>query len=184
MANPFNIRGTEQHFKQVLQTAPGMLGNIAVNFFLDRFRYQNWLGATTEPWQQRKRNKGRNAGRAILIQSGRLRRSIRITKLSGLTVTIGSDAPYARVHNEGFKGTVNVKAHTRNRYGKFKEGTGRFTKTGKERMKTVQRITSTGQVKAYTRKMNLPRRQFMGQSPVLTTQLKRKLLAELMKGLR
>ena len=184
MARVTNIRNAEQHFRKVLQYAPGMLGNMAVNFFLDRFRYQNWLGATTEPWRQRRRNKGRNAGRAILIQSARLRRSIRLTKVSGLTAHIGSDVPYARVHNEGFRGTVSVKAHSRNRYGKEKIGTGKFNKSGSERMKTVQRITGTGQVKAHTRKVNIPRRQFMGNSPVLNKQLQRKLMAELMKGLR
>jgi phage gpG-like protein len=183
MENRFNLTEMEVHFKQVLQVAPGMLGNVAVNFFLDRFKAQNWIGNTTEPWKQRKANKGRNQGRAILVQSGRLRRSIRITKISELTAVIGSDVPYAKAHNEGFRGTVNVKAYTRHKYGKEKTGTGKFTKSGKERTKTVQRITGSGQVKAHTRKMNLPRRQFMGSSPVLENQLKRKLLAELLKGL-
>lgn len=184
MAKSFNIDKTEKHFKQVLQYAPGMLGNIAVNFFLDRFRYQNWMGHTTEPWKQRKKNNRRNKGRAILVQSGRLRRSIRITRITGLTTYIGSDVPYARAHNEGFKGTVSVKAFTRNKYSKEKVKSGRFTKSGAERMKTVQRISGSSQVKAHTRRMNLPRRQFMGNSPVLEKQLQRKLLAELMKGLR
>jgi hypothetical protein len=66
MAQRFNIRTYEQHYKRVLQYAPGMLGNMAVNFFLDRFRYQNWLGNTAEPWRQRKKSTGRNQGRAIL----------------------------------------------------------------------------------------------------------------------
>lgn len=180
----FNIQKTEQHFRRVLQYAPGMLGNVAVNFFLDRFRYQDWMGASTEPWRQRRAKNGRNKGRAILVQSGRLRRSIRITRISGLTVTIGSDVPYARAHNEGFRGTVSVKAHRRNKYGKEKVGSGKFTKAGKERMKTVQRKIGDGMVKAHTRRVNLPRRQFMGASPVLDKMLSRKLQAELMKGLR
>lgn len=184
MAQPFNIQVTEEHFRQVMQSAPRVLGNMAVNFYLDRFRYQNWIGATTEPWRQRKANKGRNSGRALLVQSGRLRRSIRITRITGSTVAIGSDVPYARAHNEGFKGSVSVKAFTRNKYTKEKTGSGKFSKSGKERMKTVQRISGTVSVKAHTRKMNLPRRQFMGYSPVLDQQLRRKLQAELLKGLR
>lgn len=184
MAQRFNIAENEKHFKRVLQYAPGMLGNIAVNFFLDRFRYQNWLGATTEPWQQRRRNKGRNAGRAILVQSGRLRRSIRITRIQGLTTYIGSDVPYARAHNEGFKGVVRVPAHTRNKYTKEKVGSGKYSKSGKERMKTVKKVSGSSNVMEYWRRMNLPRRQFMGSSPVLAQQLSRKLMAELMKGRR
>lgn len=184
MAQRFNISAQEQHFRSVLQYAPGMLGNMAVNFFLDRFRYQNWLGHSTEPWQRRKNNKGRNQGRALLVQSARLKRSIRITRISGLTATIGTDVPYARAHNEGFKGTVSVKAYTRNRYKKEKVGSGKYTKAGKERMKTVRRISGATEVKAHTRRVNLPRRQFMGHSPVLEKQLQRKLQAELLKGLR
>jgi phage gpG-like protein len=118
-----------------------------------------------------------------LIQAG-LRRSIRITGISAGTVTIGTDVPYAKAHNEGFRGIVNVKAHNRNRYTKTKLGTGKFTKKGTERMKTVQHIGSTGQVKAHTRKVNIKKRQFMGNSPYLEKQLARRLTAELMKGLR
>lgn len=185
MAKNFNILAKhEQHFKKVLMYAPGMLGNVAVNFFLDRFRYQNWLGHTAEPWRQRRRNTRRNRGRALLIQSGRLRRSIRITKVTGLTVTIGTDVPYAKAHNTGFKGSVAVKAFSRNKYSKQKVGSGKYTKTGKERMKTVSRVSGSVQVKAHNRKMNIPRRQFMGRSPVLDKMLQRKLLAELLKGQR
>lgn len=183
MPNIFPLNAVEKHFKQVLQYAPGMLGNDAVNFFLDSFQRQGWLGNSVEPWRQRRGNSKRNKGRAVLVQSGRLRRSIRITGISGGVVTIGTDVPYAKAHNEGFKGVVNVKEHTRNRFGKEKIGSGKFTKNGKERMKTVQRITGSGAVKAHTRKVNLPRRQFMGESPYLTKILQRRLTAELMKGL-
>src|SRR5581483_10946138 len=99
MIGGFNLSGREAHFRRVLQYAPGMLGNDAVNFFLDRFKYQNWLGNSTEAWQRQKQIKGRNNDRALLIRSGRLRRSIRITRITGLTAYIGTDVPYARAHN-------------------------------------------------------------------------------------
>jgi phage gpG-like protein len=162
-----------------------MLGNDIVNFSLDNFKSQAWLGYSLEPWRQRSSKAKRNNGRAILVDTGRLRRSIRITSISTGSVTVGTDVPYARAHNEGFRGTVNVKAHTRNKYGKEKTGSGKFTKKGVERMKTVQKISGTGQVKAHTRKVNLPKRQFLGlDSPYLQKQLQRRLQAELMKGLR
>lgn len=184
MTRKFNLNRYERHFKKVLQYAPGMLGNDAVNFFLDNFKRQGWLGNSIEPWRKRSPKAKRNRGRAILVDTGRLRRSIRIIQASGGVVRIGSDVPYAKAHNEGFRGVVNVKAHTRNRYGKFKEGSGKFTKKGKERMKSVTRVTGSGQVKAHTRKMNMPKRQFMGNSPYLTRLLQRRLRAEMMKGLR
>ena len=184
MPNTFNLNQVETHFKEVLQYVPGMLGNDAVNFFLDRFKQQGWLGNSLDPWVKRRNNKGRNSGRAILVDTGRLRRSIRIVSVSTGIVTIGTDVPYARAHNEGFRGIVNVRAHTRNRFTKEKLGSGKFTKKGKERMKTVQRISGSSNVIAHTRKVNIPRRQFMGESPYLTKLLQRRLQAELMKGLR
>lgn len=182
MAKSFNLSRTEAHFKRVLMYAPGMLGNEAVNFFTNSFRLQGWLGNRLQPW--RKRRSRIRAGRAILVKSGRLRRGIRIVSISQGVVRIGNDVPYAKAHNEGYRGVVSVKAHSRGRYTKTKVGTGTYTPRGKERTKTV--TTRTGQiaVKAHTRRINLPRRQFMGNSPYLTAQLKRRLQAELIKGLR
>lgn len=182
MANIFNIRKTEAHFKRVLQYAPGILGNEAVNFFTDSFRNQGWLGNRFEPWRKRRSKKG--TGRSILVQTGRLRRATRITSNSGGIVRIGNDTPYAKAHNEGFRGQVNVKAHTRNKYTKTKIGSGKLTKKGKERMKTINTLSGTIDVKAHTKRMNLPERRFMGESQYLTTRLKRILQAELNKGLR
>jgi len=48
----------------------------------------------------RKRERIRS-GRAILVKSGALRRSLRKISKSRLSVTIISDLPYANVHNEG-----------------------------------------------------------------------------------
>lgn len=182
MAKSFDIRKTEAHFKRVLLYAPGMLGNEAVNFFNNSFRMQGWLGNSFTPW--RKRRSRKRSRRAILVDTGRLRRGTRITSNTGGVVRIGNDTPYARAHNEGFRGVANVRAHNRNVYSKTKVGTGKLTKKGKERMKTVSTNSGTTQVKAHTRKMNIPQRQFMGESPYLTTKLKRILQAELMKGLR
>lgn len=185
MANSFPLNEVEQHFKRVLQYAPNMLGNDVVNFSLDSFKKQGWTGNTFEPWRQRSSKAKRNKGRAILIDTGRLRRSIRVTNVSAGTVTIGTGVPYAKANNEGFRGTVNVKAHTRNKYSKEKVASGKLTSKGVARMKTVQRISATGNVKAHTRKVNIIKRKFLGlDSPYLQKQLQRRLQAELMKGLR
>jgi phage gpG-like protein len=183
MARNTNMEAMTRHFKQVLQYAPGLLANDAVNFFQDSFKRQGWLGNRLEPWRKRKNNRNR-PGRAILVDTARLKRSIRHTKVSAGTAVVGTDVPYAKAHNEGFRGTVRVAQYTRGKYTKMRVGSGKFTKKGKERMKTVTSLTGQTTVKAHSRKMNLPRRQFMGSSPYLTAQLKRRLQAELMKGLR
>lgn len=176
MAQNFNLNAIERHFKQVLLYAPGLLGNDAVNFFLDSWKRQGWLNYSNTAWRQRSKNSKRNKGRAILVDSGRLRRSIRIVKITGGAVTIGTDVPYARMHNEGFKGVVNIAAFTRNRYVKEKVGIGKLTKKGKEKTKTVSRVGSSHTVKAHTRRVNMPQRQFMGYSHYLDKQLHRRLM--------
>lgn len=187
MAN--NLRNQAAGFRRVIQYAPGILANDALNFFLDSFKKQGWLGTTFTPWPARKvatkwGKTKRNKGRAILIDSGRLRRSLRITRVSQGSAYIGTDVPYAKAHNEGLRlGFIQqVKAHSRK---KTKRGI-----TSKKTLKTRTKVTfgrvntgATISVSAHSRRvdMRLPKRQFMGYSPYLDTKLKRRLMAELMK---
>lgn len=191
MQNVFNLNKAEQHFKDVLLYAPAMLGNDAVNFFLDRFKEQAWLGDYREQWKPRKAftkwgKTPRNNGRAILIDSGRLRRSIRIVNASAMSVTIGTDVPYAQAHNEGSRlGVIQtVSAHKRkvNRTGIVKK----TTLKNRSNIKFGKVAAGEIDVKQHTRKVNqnIPRRQFMGESAYLEKQLGRRLTAELMKGQR
>lgn len=185
MVNKFaTLNRFEKHYRNVMMYAPVMLGNDAVNFFLDSFKRQGWQGSYMQPWRARRSNTRRNRGRALLIQTGRLKRSIRVTGTTGGVVRIGTDVPYAKTHNEGFRGEVQVKAHQRLQYSKHSILSGKFTKKGKERMKTVQRLSGSIQIEAHTRRVNIVKRQFMGNSPYLTNILKRRLMAEIKKGLR
>lgn len=143
-------------------------GVIAVNFSKERFRDKNWIDKNREKWPDRKR-KGRGS---LMSQSGRLKRSIRKIAEGKYYVFIGTDVPYAQIHNEG--GTINkvvsVSSHTRKvnpRARKPTRGNGRARKP----KKTVV------QVKAHTRRMNLniAKRQFMGNSAILTRRIERHL---------
>jgi phage gpG-like protein len=163
----FPLAEIERNFKAAIQRAPLLLGNHALNFFLDRFKEQAWLGSTKEPWAPRKKNswsKKSRAGRSILIDKGRLRRATRIVNANMNTVAIGNDAPYARAHNEGYRGTIT-------------QNVGAFSRKSKVGGKVA--------VKAHSRRIdqNIPKRQFMGYSPILDKQLTALLQAELMKGL-
>ena len=77
---------------------PSELGNMSKNFFVENFKRQGFLDSTVERWAPRKHA---DAGRAILVQSGDLRKSIRILRKSKDTVVIGSDLKYAGYHNSG-----------------------------------------------------------------------------------
>jgi phage gpG-like protein len=142
---------------------PRIIATEAVNFSKERFRAQNWVDFATEPWRPRKTVKGvsrRRSRRAILVDTGRLRRSIRVVSVSSEAVVIGTDVPYAQAHNDGFSGTVkqNVKAHQRR---------GR-------------------PVRAHTRNANIriPRRRFLGQSMVLEAKLNRVANARLIRAIK
>jgi len=176
MKSGFTYKGKLYEFKRVAynyhlvrQQIPGVVGTVAVNFFKDSFRRQGWRDRSLERWQSRSKQAKRNKGHAILISSGRLRNSIRITEQNFNRTVIGTNTPYAQAHNEGFKGIVSVKAHQR---GKFTSGKEKYTtKAGKERNRTRKEQTGSGTVRAHTRNMNLPKRQFMGNSEILELKL-------------
>jgi phage gpG-like protein len=169
------------NFKKAMAKLPKVVGNEVVNFSKESFNRQAWLGDSVEPWRKR-RYKKKDSGRAILVKTGRLRRSIRVVSSNLDTVVVGTDVPYAKAHNEGYNGTVSVKAHQRNKYSKSKVGSGSFTKSGKERMKTVTSISGSGMVKAHTKRMKLPKRQFLGNSQYLVARLKRVAILHISKS--
>lgn len=127
--------------------------------FSESFKNQAWEG---KRWQKRKDSKNT---KPILV--GRTRRLINSVRTSGRSATIakivwGTWVPYAKVHNEGFKGEVSVKA--------FK------------RKSALGKLGAKYQVKAHTRKANMPKRQFMGVGPTLRARLIKK-TEQVFKGL-
>jgi phage gpG-like protein len=152
------IKKLAAQVKGALLRAPLLAGNEAVNFALDNFKRQGFMGNTFMPWQSRKVGwkKDKRKGRSLLVDTGRLKRSIRITKLNKDSVTIGSDVKYAKAHNEGASITVvqSVKGFTR--------------KNGSN-------------VKAHSRRVNIriPKRQFIGNSPFLEARIK-KVISEIL----
>jgi len=178
-----NFSKTINRLKTFNRRVLPLLGEVVVNFSKERFLHENWLGTKPESWQQRKKasltrkrdgNEKRSTTakrenrRSLLIDSGRLKRSIRPLKTSPNSITIGTDVPYAKTHNEGFKGTISqkVKQHSRTRNG---------------RKETV---------KAHTRTVNMrvPKRQFMptklNESPQLVKRLQNTVIRELEKVLK
>lgn len=146
--------------KRVMVKVPRKVGDTAVMFTKERFRRQAWLDHRSKRWKKRKPGSRRNKGRAILVDKARLKRSIRVKRAASSSVTIGSNVPYAKAHNEGVRGTVSVKAHSRNVNNK--------------------KVT----VGAHTKKMNLPKRQFMGKSQYLDKRIKRVIASQILKALK
>ena len=165
-----NIRAKSTALRSRLLTLPIKIGDTAVLFTKQRFAQKNWLGDRVEYWRPRKKftrwgATPRNKGRALLVDTGRLRRSIRIMSKTATSVTIGSDVPYATTHNDGFRGEAKqrVSPHTR----RLKKG---GTTTVKAHDRTIQQ--------------NIPRRRFIGQSQYLTKQVERIISSEIMKAIK
>ena len=149
---------------------PNEIAIIAVNFTKERFRDQAWLDKTREPWRERSRKReGKTRSQTLLVDKGRLKRSIRKVLVSNDLIIIGTDVSYAQAQNDGFKGPVrqNVKSYTR--------ALTKFGVTSRKQLKRSTRIefgrvrTGTTTVKAHKRTIhqNIPARPFIGQSEAL-----------------
>ena len=145
---------------------PNMAAIEAVNFSKERFVQKNWVDRSRVAWKKRER-KDRGS---LMTKSGRLKRSIRKLSYTRNSVTIGTDVPYAQIHNDGgtINKTVRVKSHTRKVTKRA-----RSERTGRVLKKRVSNGTTT--VKAHTRKMNTtyPQRQFLGESALLMRRIER-----------
>ena len=196
-------------FEKAVQKLPRIAGNTAVNFALENFRRQGFQGAVFQPWRTRKDptkwgQRPKRNGRAVLVMSGRLRQSVRIVSATANEVTVGSDVPYAKVHNEGFRDVPIhqwVKSYTRKHTyagvaGSFKvmQGDGQketFATGAAMSLKTRKavknkKVQTSVTVKAHLRTIiqNIPARPFLADSPYLQQQLKRNLSLEILKALK
>lgn len=158
---------------------PTEIGTIAVNFSKDRFRDQAWLDKTKEAWKKRKRPRRGMTGKVktnqtLLVDTSRLKRSIRKISATEKQIIIGTDVPYAQIQNDG--GVINknvtvkkhiVKSHVRMRKGR-------------------KEVVKEHKVKAHARKMNvtIPSRRFLGNSHTLERRILLHITARFMRALK
>lgn len=180
------IQILEQRFKIVINRLPVLVGNEVVNFALDNFKRQAWLGETVQPWQKRKDPtkwgmKVKRPGRALLVDSGRLRRSIRVISHTLNSVTVGSDVPYAQAHNNGVRlGEIQtVKAFERKVHTVAKVSSIKTHRTSNPKVQT-----GVVHVKEFKRRIDqhIPARRFLGNSPYLNARLQRIVSAEILRA--
>lgn len=174
-----NLKARQTALKGYVNSVfPSRAGNMVLRFVNGNFRAQGWQGSSFSKWKPNLR-KG-----TILVKKGALRRGTNFTTQPG-QAHVYNNVKYAKVHNEGFNGSVNIPAHTRRNLQAAKVETGRLTKSGRKQTKTVHTVKSVSTVKAHTRKMNIPKRQFMPtsltDSPVLAKAIKREIERELKK---
>lgn len=125
----------------------------------------------SEAWARRK-SPIRNEGRAILTDTGRLRRSIS-SRVAENSVIFYTDLPYAAIHNDGgeIKVTKRMKGYFWHKYyeatgsfGRKKDGTLRKNKKN-ARLTTEADFYKWMALKKEGSTIKIPRRQFIGTSP-------------------
>lgn len=144
----------------------------AVTFSKQRFREQSWADCTSQPWPKRKPGAPRNKGRALLMDSGRLKGSIRRISVSPTMAVIGTSVPYAKIHNEG--GVLHPRVTPKMRGFAWKM----FYATKNSKWKGL------ALTKKKTLTIKIKRRKFLGHSAVMNTQIRRVITLQINKLLK
>lgn len=174
---PNNYDHIAKRLSKLRDRLPVLIGNEVVNFALDNFNKQGFdTGSGVTRWKERGGRSGIDPrpGGAILVgqQGGRLKRSIRRTRTTRDSVTVGSDEVYAGIHNEG--GTIKVTITPKSR---------RFFwamhyATGEDYWKWMALS------KKKVMKIKMPERRFLGPSKELDKRIIRLIERELEKCYR
>jgi len=152
---------------------PNEVAALAVKFSKDRFRDQAWVDNTRQPWKKRKKRRegGARKSQTLLVNTGRLKRSIRKVKADQNDVVIGTDVPYAEIQNLGGKitTTASVRSYTKKAFTRKAHSR---TRNGNVESVDAQSVKSYT-VRAHRRKMNttIPQRQFIGNSAKLANEI-------------
>jgi phage gpG-like protein len=158
----FNFKDVIARLEQTKKDLPIRLANDTKNYFLSSWSKQGFDGVK---WQEVKRRevgtveylraKPSARTRAILVQSGRLRRDVAnsLKQANWDSIIFKVSNPYAAVHNYGNEGIAHsVGFHSR------------VTKRTKTKKNTAIRIS---EVKEHFRRGGIPQRQFMGDTKEL-----------------
>ncbi len=188
-----DIRRMKKEIEQLIsRKLPVVAGKYAKQQFQDNFRQGGFVNRGLHPWPQAKRLSSGEAGadsqyKTLMSSRNHLFSSINYTP--GIAkVTIFNDVAYAAIHNEG--GTVHPKITPKMRrfaWAKYYELKGKQKGAQKPRKgqkngttKSVGNQTDSGEAEkwkrlALTKKetltINIPRRQFMGQSAELDARI-------------
>ncbi|MEH0156504.1 phage virion morphogenesis protein [Limibacter armeniacum] len=174
MSHKNKIDKLRSNLANVLRRLPEELAEIALDYTRDAFKKEAWDG---KPWPERKndgqrsrlfksgssREKVRSKSRGLLVQSGDLRRSVRILKVGIDSFTIGTDRRYAKAHNEG--DTISHPGGTPYKILTDKKGDTRLAW-----MRKVNAANASGFTKPHP--IKIPQRQFIGKSEELLREMR------------
>lgn len=160
-----------------VKALPARVAVVAVNFSKERFVKKNWIDRYVDAWKPARRKKRKGS---LLVASGRLKRSIRKISVTPTQVVIGTNVPYARIHNEGgeISGTERVKSFRRKAHKRKAH-----TRDGKRiKAQTVKAYRVKPFSRKYKRKFE--KRQFIGASMELDYRISTLIKNELNKAVK
>ena len=157
----------ESMFNKIKQQAPRAASVIALNHFKDSFQKQGFTDEAFTAWDSRRGDT--RPGGAILTQTGHLRDSLNISTVTKTKVEIVNSAPYASIHNEGGTLTIAITPKMR-KYFWFM-----FGNTGESKFKFMALTKKNNMV------IKMPKRQFMGDSAVMTTKFDKWMIDQISK---
>jgi len=117
----FGFKKSKQKFDRFKIAAPKVIANNSLNWFLQGFREG---GGRTDAgkWQRRQPNTRRNEGRALLVNTGALKRDLQVLMARFGKITLGTrNIPYAVRHNEGTTDRLGRKMPKREFVGNSKK---------------------------------------------------------------
>lgn len=136
---------------------PHVISSTAIEYYKERFTAKNWDGKAWPQYGARRKLAGKSVREprrgSLMMRSNNLFASIResVNTPQRVRISAGSGkVPYARIHNEGSYMTQRVGTYTNNNF------------MGKGKPVSI---------KAHSRSMNMPKRQYMGHSAVLNQRI-------------
>lgn len=173
MAQNKNVSGADEMIRQLQQaqqyikeSVPVVIGVEAVRFFKNAFR----KGGLNKKWEARKIPRpGSTNNQNVLIKDEHLMDSIDY-KVEGDSVVIFSDLPYAEIHNEG--GTISVTAQMKKYF---------WAKHYEAKEAGLVDVADLWKACALAKKITIPQRQFIGDSPELNQTIIDKITRDLDK---
>lgn len=145
-----DFRREQFRLTEAMNNLPIWAGNATLNFYKDSWRRQGFIDRSYTPWARRKNGDNQ---RGILIRSGALRRSLRMT-VTGTVINISTDMAYAEGHNEGAKITQKVTTRQRKFFWAMHIKAKKTRRNNEAEMWKRMALSDTINI-------NLPRRQFM-----------------------
>lgn len=165
----------EEEFKRKLQQAADfinhdimdIIGIESINHFKQSFEDEGFTDASLQKWESRRSKRLTRNEQKTLSDSGELAEAMDYT-VNGHELIITNDKPYAEIHNEGGEITVTPKMRS---FFIFKHY---------EALELGNNdVADMWQAMFFSDVLKIPKRQFIGESEMLNTNIMEKIVREL-----